>query len=111
MSPSKTLYSSGNPFERRFGYARAVRKGPFITVAGTTALKIEAKEQSEGETAGSKTVLFPTDAHQQASLAMRRCVEAIEKLGGRREDVIRVRMFVAVRSLFATSRVGSRTIV
>ena len=88
VSPSgrKTFLTTGNPYEKRFGYHRAVRKGPFIAVSGTTAI-----DPISGELEGKG------DAFKQASTAMRRCREAVEKLGGEVSDIIRVRMFVGVR--------------
>jgi enamine deaminase RidA (YjgF/YER057c/UK114 family) len=64
----------------RFGYSRAVRRGSVIEVAGTTAAGSE----------GIETM----DAGEQARVAMRRVVEAIEALGGSAADVVRTRMFV-----------------
>lgn len=86
-----------NPFEQTFGYYRAVRRGPYIAVSGTTALKLQSSshETHEAQAEDSK-VEFPDDAFGQAKLAMARCIEAVERLEGQTEDVIRVRMFVAV---------------
>jgi enamine deaminase RidA (YjgF/YER057c/UK114 family) len=61
-----------------FGYSRAVRRGDVIEVAGTTAAgEVEAM-----------------DAGEQARVAMRRVLDAIEALGGAAGDVVRTRMFV-----------------
>ena len=75
---------SKNRFENEFGYHRAIRKGPFIFVSGTTAL------QPDGQ------VAFPGDAMGQARYAFQLGIEAVEALGGAKDDVVRVRMFVAV---------------
>lgn len=98
----KQFFTTPNPFEKRFGYHRAVRKGPFIYVSGTTALRLESDagtpdEQAQEVSTDSK-VLYPDDAQKQARLAMERCIEAVENLGGTREDVVRVKMFVSVSS-------------
>ena len=74
-----------NIFEQRFGYHRAVRKGPFIFVSGTTAL--------DPETGGIKC---PGDAYGQAHAAFNTGLEAIKQLGGKAADVCRIRMFVGV---------------
>ena len=86
----RLVCDSENKFEREFGYHRAVRKGPFIFVSGTTAL------QPDG------MIAFPDDAKAQAQCAFQLGISAIESLGGSREDVVRVRMFVAVSDLFCS---------
>ncbi|KAK5936994.1 hypothetical protein PMZ80_010743 [Knufia obscura] len=97
---NKSLLSTPNPFEQKFGYHRAIRRGPFIVVSGTTALRlttpITTPDNANDESTGDESkVEHPGDAYSQALLAMNRCVDAVTKLGGRREDVVRVRMFVA----------------
>ena len=74
---------SSNKFEKEFGYHRAIRKGPFIFVSGTTALGPNGQ------------VACPGDATGQAHYAFRLVIKAVEALGGTKEDVVRVRMFVA----------------
>ena len=86
----RLVCDSENKFERELGYHRALRKGPFIFVSGTTAL------QPDGRMA------FPDDAKAQAQCAFQLGIHAIETLGGSREDVVRVRMFVAVSNLFCS---------
>ena len=89
----KTLYTTTNPYEKQFGYHRAVRRGPFICVSGTTAAElVDPFGTSAG---GSPGIRYPNDAFKQAQLAMQRCQQAVERLGGVNEDVIRVKMFVA----------------
>jgi len=78
-------YNTDNPYESLFGYSRAVRKGPFIFVSGTTSLS---------PTSLNPTILHPGDAYQQTITALNESVKAIEKLGGKKEDVVRVRLFV-----------------
>ena len=86
----RLVCDSENKFEREFGYHRAVRKGPFIFVSGTTALQPDGR------------VAFPGDAKAQAQRAFQVGIDAIEALGGSREDVVRVRMFVAVSNFFCS---------
>lgn len=62
-----------------------MRKGPFIFVSGTTAI-----DPQSGKLKGKG------DAYAQAVAAMSRCRDAVEKLGGKVGDVVRVRMFVGV---------------
>ncbi|KAF8625995.1 hypothetical protein AX17_006718 [Amanita inopinata Kibby_2008] len=79
-----TLYHrTSNPYESSFGYSRAVRKGPFIAVAGTTSLD-----------PSTQTVLHPESAYHQARQAFAEIVRAVEALGGKSKDIVRIRMFV-----------------
>ena len=86
QSPStlKQYYNTTNPFEKKFGYHRAVRKGPFISVSGTTAIN-----PNDGK------LHYAGNAGKQAIAAFREGVTAVQSLGGTVGDVIRVRMFVA----------------
>lgn len=71
----------GSPFEEDVGFCRAMRVGDRILVSGTAPI----------EDNGSPT---PGDAGAQADRCFRLIVDRIEELGGRVEDVVRVRMFV-----------------
>ena len=65
---NKTVCDTDNRFESLFGYHRAVKKGPFVFVSGTTALL------PSGE------VEHPTNAGEQAMVAMSRGMRAAERL-------------------------------
>lgn len=65
-------------FEEETGFTRALRVGDRIIVSGTTA----------------SADPIPEDAGEQAELIYRQIRTYIEELGGRMEDVVRVRMFV-----------------
>lgn len=82
MTTTET-HNTANPYEARFGYARAVRKGPFIFVSGTTSV-----DPATGE------VLHPASAYRQAVQVFAEIARAVEALRGTRGDVVRVRMFV-----------------
>jgi enamine deaminase RidA (YjgF/YER057c/UK114 family) len=66
--------SSESEFETTVGYSRAVRTGPFVAVAGTTAA---------GETIAD-----------QAREALRRIETALNETGAALSDVVRTRMYV-----------------
>ena len=74
MSERRITVGSGSPFEDRVGYARAVRVGPLVVVAGTTA---------PGD-----------DIAAQAREALRRIEIALREAGASLSDVVRTRMFV-----------------
>ncbi|EJF56785.1 YjgF-like protein [Dichomitus squalens] len=75
---------TNNPYENKFGYSRAVRKGPFIFISGTTSI-----DPTSGE------LRYPGSAYDQARAIFSEIVRAVEVLGGRKGDIVRVRMFVA----------------
>ena len=75
-------FREGAGFEERMGYARAVRHGSRIAVSGT------------GDVAADGTIGHPDDAEGQARAALERAVAAVERLGGRRDDVIRTRILI-----------------
>lgn len=72
--------SSGSPFEPTVGFSRAVRVDDRILVAGTAPIWPDGS-------------VDPDPAAQT-----RRCLEimldALEQAGGRRQDVVRTRMFI-----------------
>ena len=76
---SKVL--SGTPWESMAGYARAVRKGPLISVSGTTATHKDK-------------IIGGEDPEAQAHFVVDKLEAAIVSLGGKLEDVIRTRIFV-----------------
>lgn len=85
MSDTKQVVATGNPYEAKFGYYRAVRKGPFIVVSGTTSLDPTTSH-----------LLHVGNAKEQAIAAFTEAIKAVLQLDGRKSDVVRVRMFVKV---------------
>lgn len=73
---------SGTRWEEAFGYCRAIRESRCIRVSGTTA--------SHGD-----RLIGGTDAAAQAHFAIDKIEGAIQSLGGRLEDVVRTRVYVA----------------
>ena len=75
-------YREGVGFEDVAGYSRAVRAGNVIAVSGT------------GDLTADGTVGNPGETYAQALAALERALAAVERLGGRREDVIRTRLYL-----------------
>jgi len=73
--------SDGEGWEIEAGYSRAARRGPFITVSGTTASDEVARSH-------------PGDCEAQTEDALIRAVVAIEQLGGTRDDIVRTRLML-----------------
>lgn len=72
-----------NPYEEKYGYSRAVRRGPFVFVSGTTSIDV-----STGE------VLHPDSAYRQTRQIFKEIITALEAVEAKREHVVRIRMFV-----------------
>lgn len=74
MVTRRTTISSGSAFEAEVGYSRAVRVGPVVVVAGTTA---------PGD-----------DVATQTREILRRIEFALAQAGAAMTDVVRTRIFV-----------------
>lgn len=74
--------SSGTRWEAAVGYSRAVRVGPHVWVAGTTAVDAEGRVVGEG------------DAYGQAAFILRKIEKALREAGAELRDVVRTRMYL-----------------
>ncbi len=74
-------WGSGGPFEPVVGYARVVRAGPHVWVAGCTST--DEHGVVHGETPG-----------EQAALALANVVRALHQAGATARDVVRTRVYI-----------------
>jgi enamine deaminase RidA (YjgF/YER057c/UK114 family) len=81
MTAKRQLVSSGGPFERRYGYSRAVRVGDRVFVAGTAAFK-------------DGVPFAPGDSRAQTRHILGVIARALEEAGASIGDVTRYRVYV-----------------
>ena len=75
-------FASGGPWESGFGYARAVRAGDLLLVAGTTAVDEDGVVHGVGDAGG------------QAAFALDKIAAALEEAGAGLHQVVLTRMYV-----------------
>jgi enamine deaminase RidA (YjgF/YER057c/UK114 family) len=80
-STSIGRHRSASPYESLIGFSRAVRRGSRIAVSGTAPL------DENGETVAG-------GAYEQGTRCFEVILEAVEALGGTREDIVRTTVFV-----------------
>jgi len=78
----RILYSTQTKYEFQFGYSRAVRHGNVIRISGTAGLNENGQVVAD-------------DVVEQMRRALEIVRDALEKVGGRLEDVIMTRVYVA----------------
>jgi enamine deaminase RidA (YjgF/YER057c/UK114 family) len=77
----RQVFRGGGPFEEMCGYARAIRVGPLVAVAGCSAAT------ADGPVGGA-------DVQEQTRECLRRVESALVSAGVSLADVIRTRIFV-----------------
>ncbi len=82
MNPGRQLITSGNPFESRIGFSRAVRVGAHVAVAGTAPIGANGVTVGVGDPAAQA----------------QRCIDivraALEQAGCSLADVVRTRVML-----------------
>lgn len=83
MAERSDRAKDGLGWESEAGYSRAARRGNRIAVSGTTA------------TSPDGNALHPGDTYAQTKAALEHALEAVKALGGRIDDVVRSRLYLA----------------
>jgi len=78
---TRQLISTGSPFEKAYGYSRAVAQGPFVFVSGTTGYDYA-------------TMTMPADAAEQARNCWRTIETVLTDAGASLEDIVRATYYV-----------------
>jgi enamine deaminase RidA (YjgF/YER057c/UK114 family) len=81
LRPTHRLISSGSPFERAYGYSRAVVSGDEVHLSGTTGYDYA-------------TMTMPADPAAQARNIYATFAEVLKEAGAELSDVVRLRTYV-----------------
>lgn len=76
------VFKSGGRFEEIGSYSRAKRVGPYVSVAGTTAIEPSGKLHA------------PNDTYAQSLFILNRIEEALRAVGAEMRHVVRTRAYV-----------------
>ena len=76
----RKVVSTGTKWEPVVGYSRAVRAGDWIAVTGTIGIEPDGS--------------YPQGAAAQMRRSLEIVIAAVEALGGRRQDILRTRIYV-----------------
>ncbi len=82
---SRTLISSGSPFEKEAGYSRAVVDGDWVFVSGTTGYDYTAMTMPEGMEAQTRNTFITIQ-------------NVLGEAGATMADIVRVRYYITKRS-------------
>jgi enamine deaminase RidA (YjgF/YER057c/UK114 family) len=83
----RRLISGYGPWEKIFGYSRAVVVGNYVHVAGTAPITRDGSPP-------------PDDAYEQTKLCLEIIGEALERAGSGLEHVVRTRVYLTDRAHF-----------
>ena len=75
-------FGSNSPWEDKVGYSRAIRIGNIIELSGTVSVD------------NSNHVVGEGNAYEQTKFIISKIIGYIEKAGGKKEDIVRTRIFV-----------------
>lgn len=78
---TRSLISSGSPFEEQIAYSRAVVDGDWIFVSGTTGFDYS-------------TMAISDDVAQQAEQCLKNIQHALRQAGAELSDIVRIRYIV-----------------
>lgn len=78
---TRQLISTGSPFEKAFGYSRAVVDGGFVFVSGTTGYDYT-------------TMTMPEDVAEQTRNIFKTIGDVLDRAGASLADVVRAQYFV-----------------